>query len=94
MGKSTQKLKQGHSGHKQEIKNKIGGLGGGLGGHYGGTSGCGYDQMSIQIIDLVEIGDEQALADCETYWQHQLRCYVENGGRAHCFRKEITRTKI
>ena len=90
MGKSTQKLKQRHSGHKQEIKNKIGGLG----GHYSGISGCGYDQMSLQIIDQVEIGDEQALANCKTYWQHQLRCYVENGGRSRCFRKEISRTKI
>ena len=90
VGKSTQKLKQRHSGHKQEVKNKIGGLG----GHYGGIAGCGYDQMSLQIIDQVEHGDDQALADCETYWQHQLRCYVENGGRAHCYRKEITRTRI
>ena len=25
------------------------------------------------------------------YWQHQLRCYVENGGGAHCYRKELWR---
>jgi ribosomal protein L31 len=90
VGKSTQTFKKRHSGHKQEVKNRIGGLG----GHYGGSSGCGYDHLSVQIIDQVELGDDEALAKCETYWQHQLRCYVENGGRAHCYRKEITRTRI
>ena len=90
VGKSTQIFKKRHSGHKQEVKRKIGGLG----GHYGGDGGCSYEQMSLQIIDQVELGDDKALANCETYWQHQLRCYVENGGRAHCYRKEITRTKI
>ena len=90
VGKSSQTFKKRHSGNKQEVKNRIGGLG----GHYGGSSGCGYDQFSVQIIDQVEHGDDEALAQCETFWQHQLRCYVENGGRAHCYRKEITRTRI
>ena len=43
----------------------------------------GYNQMSLQIIDQMEYGGDQGPADCETYWQQQLRCYVENGGRAH-----------
>ena len=90
VGKTTRKFKQRHSGHKQEVKRSYGGLG----HHYGGQSGCGYDSISMQIIDQVEAGDDDALAECELYWQHQLRCYVENGGKAHCFRKEITRTKI
>ena len=46
VGKSTQQFKRRHSGHKQEIKNVIGGLG----HHYGGIRGCGYDNLSIQII--------------------------------------------
>ena len=86
VGESTRKFKQRHSGHKQ-VKRKYGGLG----HHYGGQSGCGYESISMQII---EAGDEGALAECELYWQHQLRCYLENGGKALSFRKDITRTKI
>ena len=36
VGKSTQAFTRRHSGHKQEIKNRIGGLG----QHYGGQQGC------------------------------------------------------
>ena len=87
VGKSTRPFKNRHSGHKHEIKREYGGLG----HHYGGTDGCKYDNFSVQIIDQVELGNHEALAECETYWQHQIRCYVENGGKAHCYRKEVTR---
>ena len=62
----------------------------GLGHYYGGDEGCGcgYDNFSVQIIDQVEEGDRKALADKEVFWQNQLRCYVQNGGHAHCYRKE------
>ena len=60
----------------------------GLGHHYGGPRGCGYEAISIQIIDQVEFGDALKLAECELYWQSQLRCFVENGGGAHCYRKD------
>ena len=83
MGKSTTPFKKRHSNHKQEIKK----LYGGLGHHYGGT-GCGYENMSIQIIEGVEQGDQKTLANREIFWQNQLRCYVQNGGNAHCYRKE------
>ena len=83
VGKSTQQFKRRHSGHKQEIKNMVGGLG----HHYGGK-GCGYASLSIQIIKGVQEGDQKALCDREIFWQNQLRCYVQNGGNAHCFRKE------
>ena len=53
MGKTTTMFKKRHSGHKQEIKNQIGGLG----HHYGGPKGCKYESISIQIIDQVEQGD-------------------------------------
>jgi hypothetical protein len=85
VGKTSTLFKRRHSGHKQEIKNRIGGLG----HHYGGDRGCGYVNISIQIIEQVEAGDHRALAEREVYWQNQLRCYVENGGKAHCYRKEI-----
>ena len=84
VGKSTTPFKKRHSNHKQEIKKDYGGLG----HHYGGRTGCGYENISIQIIDQVEQGDAESLADCEVYWQHQLRCYVENGGNGHCYKKE------
>ena len=83
VGKSTTIFKKRHSNHKQEVKRVYGGLG----HHYGGQ-GCGYENISIQIIDQVEQGDQQALAKQEVYWQNQLRCYVQNGGKAHCYRKE------
>ena len=87
MGKTSQKFGLRHSGHKQEIKKKYGSLG----HHFGGEAGCGYENVSIKIIDQVEVecGKHQALAECELYWQNQLRCSVENGGNAHCYRKKM-----
>ena len=29
-----------------------------------------------------------ALAKREVFWQNQLRCYIQNWGHAHCYRKE------
>ena len=84
VGKSKTPFKIRHSNHKQEVKRKIGGLG----HHYGG-SGCGYENLRVRIIDQVEIGNLEALAETELYWQHQLRCYIENGGNAHCRRKDF-----
>ena len=84
VGKTSQKFKRRHSGHKQEIKNAIGGLG----HHYGPSNGCCYDHLKMQIIEQVKQGDEAQLANREVYWQNQLRCFVQNGGGGHCFRKE------
>ena len=83
IGKSTTPFKKRHSNHKQEIKKQYGGLG----HHYGGQ-GCGYPSVSIQLIEQVQNGDHEALARQEVYWQNQLRGYVQNGGHAHCYRKE------
>ena len=83
VGKSQTPFKKRHSNHKQEVRKSIGGLG----HHYGGD-GCGYESISIQIIEGVEQGDQKALCDREIFWQNQLRCYVQNGGNAHCYRKE------
>jgi hypothetical protein len=83
VGKSQTPFKMRHSNHKQEVKKQVGGLG----QHYGGT-GCGYTNISIQVIDQVKEGDTRALEKQERYWQNQLRCYIQNGGNAHCRRKE------
>ena len=84
VGKSTQPFRKRHSGHKQEIKNRIGGLG----QHYGGVKGCGYDNLKIMIIEKVEQGNHELLGKREIFWQNQLRCFMENGGQAQCKRKE------
>ena len=72
------------SGHKQEIKKLIGGLG----HHYGGPRGCGYENISMKIIEKIEEGNHSQLAKREVYWQNQMRCFVQNGGGGHCYRKE------
>ena len=79
VGKSQTALKVRHSNHKQEIKKQTGGLR----QHYGGPTGCGYQNLSMQIIEQVELGDKEALANLEVYWQNQLRCFVENGENGH-----------
>ena len=84
VGKSTQAFTRRHSGHKQEIKNRIGGLG----QHYGGQQGCGYENLRVMIIETVQNGNPDLLAKREIFWQNQLRCFMENGGKAHCKRKE------
>ena len=85
MGKSVTPFKKRHSNHKQEVKKRIGGLG----QHYGGSRLCGYEDMSIVLIEQVELGNRALLAKREQYWQNQLRVYIENGGNAHCLRKDI-----
>ena len=85
VGKSKTPFKIRHSNHKREIKNKIGGLG----HHYGGSGGCGYENISITIIEEVEEKTLSFLADREIFWQHQLRVYVENGSHGHCYRKDL-----
>ena len=84
VGKAQTPFKTRHSNHKQEVKKKIGGLG----HHYGGQ-GCGYENLRITLIDQVERGNVEALAETELYWQHQLRCFIENGGGAQCRRKDV-----
>ena len=73
-GEKQTPFKTRHSNHKQEVKKKVGGLG----QHYGGN-GCGYQNISIQIIDQVEVGDNRGLENQEIYGQNQLRCYIQNG---------------
>ena len=85
VGKSKTKMKTRHSNHKQEVKKQIGGLG----HHYGGSGGCGYENLTLTIIEQVEHKNLKFLAERELYWQHQLRAYIENGYRNHCRKKEM-----
>ena len=85
VGKSQTAFKTRHSNHKQEIKHGKGGL-----GHYYGPKGkCNYENISFTLIEKVAEGDKVMLARREQFWQHQLRAYSENGGNAHCIRKEL-----
>ena len=74
-----------HSNHKREIKNKISGLG----YHYGDSGGCNYENISKTSIEEIETKTLEFLAKRETFWQHQLRVYVENGSNGHWNMKEI-----
>jgi hypothetical protein len=87
VGKSKTKFKLRHSNHKQEVKNQIGGLG----SHYGGVGGCGYNNMSIQLIEQIDPKNMKNLASREQYWQNQLRVFVENGCKNHCLRKDFVK---
>ena len=86
VGKSKTIFKKRHSNHKQEVKNKIGGLG----HHYGDVGGCGYPNMSIQIIEQIKHKNMKNLAIREQFWQNQLRVFAENGCRNHCLRKDFS----
>ena len=77
--------KRGTQAINRKLKNEIGGLG----HHYGGRGGCGYQNASFQIIEEIETKTMEFLAERETYWQHQLRVFVENGSRNHCYRKDL-----
>ena len=86
VGKSKTKFKLRHSNHKREIKNDIGGLG----HHYNeANGGCGYEHFCVILIAQVETKTLPFLAEREVYWQHQLRVFIENGCRNHCYRKDV-----
>ena len=85
VGKSVTPFKKRHSNHCQEIKHGRGGLG----QHYGPPGRCSKESISIILIEQAEIGDRIGLAKREQFWQHQLRAFVENGGNAHCIKKEL-----
>ena len=80
VGKSKREFRQRHSGHKQEINNRIGGLGQHF--HPSNNNGCNYDHLKATLIEKVKEGDEALLAERELYWQYQLRTFIENGGNA------------
>ena len=69
VGKSKTVFKLRHSNHKREVKNEIGGLG----HHYGGRNGCGYQNLSITLIEQVQEKTMDYLASREVFWQHHLR---------------------
>ena len=80
VGKSKREFRQRHSGHKQEITNRLGGLGQHF--HPSNDRGCTYNHLQATLIEKVNEGDETKLTERELYWQYQLRTFKENGGNA------------
>ena len=82
--KDQKEFKLRHSNHKQEIEWKKGGLG----KHFGGSRACSYKDISLTIIEQVELGNRALLSKRKKFWQHQLRAFEDNGGNAMCIKKE------
>ena len=62
-----------HGGHRTEIENKSTELG----EHF---SSCGLNNLSLQIIDCVRDGEDEALSILEGYWQNLLATFKANDG--------------
>ena len=85
VGKRKTMFKLGHSDHTQEIKRWVGGLD----HHYGGSGHCTYQDLSITLIEHVEDKSFEFLAQRELYWHQQLRVYITNGSKTHCYGKDL-----
>ena len=73
VGKTTQHMHLRHSGHRAEIENRSSELG----VHF---ARCGLSDLSIQIIDCVKEGEDEALAILEGFWQNTLATFRANEG--------------
>ena len=71
-GSSTQAMHQRHGDHRQEIMN----MSSELGRHFAQCGGV--DSMSLQIIDCVREGEEEALRYLEGIWQNRLATFIQN----------------
>ena len=73
VGKTTQYMHLRHGGHRSEVMNQSSELG----EHF---FKCGLEQMSLQIIDCVKEGEDEALSILEGFWQNMLATFQTNGG--------------
>ena len=48
-----------------------------------------YRDFSVSLIEKVKHKNLQFLTDREVWWQNQLRAFMQNGGKANCFRKDF-----
>ena len=71
-GSSSQTMMKRHGGHRQELRDRSSPLG----RHF---SECGYNNFSLQIIDCVKEGEEEALGRLEGFWQNNLATFEEHG---------------
>ena len=61
-----------HTGHRREIEDESTPLG----RHF---ARCGYSNFSIQMIDCVKPGEDEAVLIVEGIWQNRLATFEENG---------------
>ena len=61
-----------HSGHRREIEDQSTPLG----RHF---ARCGYQHFSLQIIDCVKHGEEEAIMIIEGIWQNRLATFEQHG---------------
>ena len=72
VGKTTEAMHLRHAGHKTEIRLRSTPLG----RHF---SECGIKNFSLQIIDCVKQGEDEALQIIEGIWQHKLATFEVHG---------------
>ena len=72
VGKTTEAMHLRHSGHKTEIRLRSTPLG----RHF---SHCGLKNFSLQVIDCVKEGEDEALQIVEGMWQHKLATFEVHG---------------
>ena len=63
-----------HGGHRQEVMNTSSELG----RHFAQCGGI--TSMSVQMIDCVREGEEEALRYLEGIWQNKLATFMQNDG--------------
>ena len=71
-GKSINYMHIRHCGHRSEIENSSTELG----VHF---AACGLENLSLQIIDCVKVGEDIALLQLEGVWQNRLATFQANG---------------
>ena len=71
-GKTTETMHKRHSGHRREIEDQSTPLG----RHF---AMCGYSNFSLQIIDCVKHGEEEAIMIVEAIWQKRLATFIQHG---------------
>ena len=72
VGRTIDSMNLRHNGHRNEIKLKNTPLG----RHF---AKCGYENLSLQIIDCVKPGEKEALLIIEGIWQHKLAVFEVHG---------------
>ena len=73
-----------HAGHRREILTESSPLG----RHF---ARCGSENLSLQIIDCVTEGKQEALRQVEGVWQNRLACFEQNGGNINVRDEMATR---
>ena len=72
VGKTTETMHRRHSGHRREIEDESTPLG----RHFGR---CGYGNFSLQVIDCVKPGEDEAIFIVEGIWQNRLATFTQHG---------------